>query len=271
MLLKRKRTRSSCLRKVSRIKSLLTTFHIPSLLCFIFWLLPGNAEGQVIRKIPVQFKAPDGLTITADLYKSRKVYPYIILLHREGSSKAEFDSIVNRFAKLNYNCLVPDLRSGANLGYSKNLTAEAAREEGYSQSIEDASNDILGALAYLSNLTGKGIILAGSASSATLSLIIAKNSKQVKAVAAFSPGDYFPVTMPLKTVLESYPKPVYISCTAEEYSYFSSLPGLPAPGMVLFKPFSGPGKRGTEALLKENPTSNEYWLSVLIFFKSLQK
>jgi dienelactone hydrolase len=232
--------------------------------------LPENITAQVIRKSKINFNAADSLLVTADVYQSRKSNPYVILLHQEESSRGEFDSIASRFIKMNYNCMAVDLRSGNNRGFVKNETALRAREAGYSFSLIDASIDIDAAIDFLYHYSGKKISLFGSKSSATLALIAGRDNDHVKAVIAFSPGEYFSPEFELKNVLSNYPKPVFIACTDEEYLYLSDIEGLSGNGKILFKPASGGGASGTNALMKENPSRDEYWLSLLIFFKSLQ-
>ena len=98
----------------------------------------------------------------------------------------------------------------------------------------------------------------------------ARLDENVKAIVAFSPGEYFEPEYKLKTILTNYPKPLFVGCTALEFTYFSDIEGFPGTDNVLFKPTSGEGMHGTRALLRENLSRDEYWLSLLIFFKSLQ-
>ncbi len=231
--------------------------------------LPGFISAQVIRKTEIEFQASDGLLITANLYQSRKSNPYIILLHQEQSSKGEFDPIVYRFIKMNYNCMAVDLRSGDDREFEKNKTAARAKEAGYKVSISNASKDIEASIEYLSKLSSKEISLFGSASSGSLALMAGKNNENVNAVVAFSPGEYPGPENELKSILANYPKPVFVAVTSEELPYLSDIEGFPGNNRLLFKPTTGKGLRGTRALLKENPTRDEYWLSLLLFFKSL--
>jgi len=232
--------------------------------------LPGTISAQVIRKTEIEFKAADGLLITANLYQSRKSNPFIILLHQELSSKGEFDPIVYRFIKMNYNCMAVDLRSGADVSFEKNKTAARAKEEGYLLSINHALTDIEAAIDYLSDFSGKEISLFGSASSGSLALLAGRNNENVNAVVAFSPGEYLSPENDLKSILANYPKPVFVAVTTEEKPYLSDIEGFPGNNKVLFNPTTGKGLRGTRALLKENPTRDEYWLSLLLFFKSIK-
>jgi dienelactone hydrolase len=232
--------------------------------------VPASISAQVIRKSKISFKASDGLMITADLYQSRKSNPYILLLPQEQSCRGEFDSIASLFIKMNYNCMAVDLRSGDNFRFVKNETAIRAREGGFANSLNAASKDIEAAIDYLYQSTGNKISLFGSASSASLALIVGRDNDHVKAIVAFDPGEYFLPEYELKSVLANYPKPLFIACTPDEYFYLSGIEGFTGPDIILFRSTSQEGIRGTNALLKENPARDEYWLSLLIFFKSLQ-
>ncbi len=260
---------SSCLQKQfwSRVHS--KTYAIILIAFLVILFFPYTASAQLMRKSHVNFYAPDSLLISADLYVSHKLNPYIILLHQEKSCKAEFDSVAPRFIKMNYNCLAVDLRSGDNLGFYKNETAQRAREGGYYHSLMDAILDIEGAVNYLSQFGEENINLFGSASSASLALIYGRDNPKVRAVVAFSPGEYFSPEYEIKTVLNNYPKPVFIGCTPAEFEYLSDIEGFPEHDKVIFKPSTGKGLRGTAALLSENTSRDEYWLSLLIYFKSL--
>jgi dienelactone hydrolase len=225
---------------------------------------------QLYRKSEVSFKATDGLEVSADLYQSDKSNPYIILFHQEQSCKGEFDSIAPRFIKMNFNCMAVDLRSGNDVGFSKNLTAQRARENGYQCSLTDAIKDIEGSIIYLNQLSEQKVSLYGSASSGSLALFSGRTNDLVKAVVAFSPGDYFSPEIDFKKVVENYPKPLFIACTKDEYPYLSGISGLPGQDRFLFQPTHGNGLRGTQALTKFNPERDEYWLQLLLFFKSLK-
>jgi len=232
--------------------------------------LPELLNGQLIRKSEVSFDASDGLTVTANLFHSKKSNPYIILFHQELSSKGEFDSIASRFIKMNYNCLAVDLRSGDNLGFAKNETAARAKEGSYPLGLLDAAKDMEAAIDFLFEFSGKKVSLFGSASSASLAAIVGRDNEHVKAVVAFSPGEYFAPESELKNILANYPKPLFVAGTAAEFVYLSEIEGFPGHDRILFKPTRGEGLRGTSALLKENPSRDEYWLSLLLFFRSLQ-
>ena len=83
---------------------------VAGILLLLLQAIPAGA--QIIRKSKVTFFSSDSLSITADHYFSKKTNPCILLFHTENSSRGEFDSIAGRFARMQYNCLAVDLRSG---------------------------------------------------------------------------------------------------------------------------------------------------------------
>lgn len=237
---------------------------------FIGSLLPKTVSAQIVRKSHITLMASDSLVIDADKYQSKKSFPYLILLHQEESSKEEFDSLIPHFVKMNLNCLAINLRSGNSMGYFKNETASRARENGIPSSFLDASRDIDAAIKYLYEATGKPVSLFGSESSATLALLNGKNNDHVRAIVAFNPGDYFAPEYSLKNILDNYTKPFFIATSENEFDSFQNLTVKSESDKVIFKSSSSIDIRGSKALLKQNPNQNEYWLSLLLFFRSLQ-
>ena len=244
---------------------ILSIFIIAVLLVILF------TSFRIIRKKTVRFKAEDGLLITANHFFSKKSSPYILLLHQEQSSRGEFDSIAGRFVKMNYNCLAIDLRSGFKHGFVDNETAKNFIKNGKPANILESLRDIKAAIDYIWNLSGEDVILFGSGSAASLALIEGKENKHVKAIIAFSPGEYFRPGIDMKTFLSGYPKSVYIGTSDQEFNYIQDMfSGMDGKNKIVFRPNFGHVSRGTSALLRSNPTHDEYWLSLLIYFKSLK-
>lgn len=209
--------------------------------------------------------------ITADHYFSNKSLPYIILLHQELSSRGEFDSIAERIVKTGYNCLAVDLRNGQKFGFVENKTYKSAQEENISYQVMDALKDISASIEYAWDLSGQEVILLGSGTSASLALIEGKTNEHIRAVIALSPGEYFRPELDMKTFLTGYSKRTFVACTDIEYPFvFEMFSGMDDKYKTIFKPGSGQGARGTMALHNENPTRDEYWLSLLLFLRSIR-
>lgn len=259
------------LRNLLRFNDPGSTFKTISIFFLTVLLIILFTSFKIIRKKLVQFNAEDEITVTANHYFSKKSSPYILLFHQEGSSRGEYDSIAERFVKMGYNCLSVDLRSGLKFGFVENETAKSLQVKGKSAEGLESLMDIKAAIDYIWNLSGQNMILLGSASSASLVLIEGKTNEHVKAVIAFSPGEYFRPALDMKSFLTAYPKSVFVGCSDQEFNYIQDMfSGMDSNNKIIFRPTFGPGARGTAALLRENPTRDEYWLSLLIYFKSIR-
>lgn len=237
----------------------------------IIALISFLASPPAIKK-KVTFEASDGLEITADLYVEHEEYPYILLLHQAESSRGEYNEIAFKLAKLRYNCLAVDLRSGNNSNYISNETARRAREQKMNPSYLDTKIDIMAAIDYAYSLNHKEVILLGSSYSASLSLLIGKDHPKVSAVIAFSPGEYFGDDLRMETEIDTFAKPLFVAGTQFEVPYIKDmLKNLPEESMTLFEPKSSMGEHGSKALWDENASKDEYWLVLLFFFNSIKQ
>ena len=220
----------------------------------------------------VTFQTSDGLTITADLYISSTNNPYIILLHQAGYSRGEYREIAPKLANLGYNCLAVDQRSGGEVNYINNETAELAKENNISSSYLDVKTDIKAAIDFVKQRSTKPIVLWGSSYSASLSLMLAPEELKVGALVVFSPGEYFNTDDFVKSKISKISVPVLaLSSKSENPDLAKLLSVVKKPLVTIFKPLKGEGKHGSSALWESNPTNKEYWMAVTIFFSKLKK
>lgn len=237
-------------------------------------LLTGLAMSLLLNqglKEKVSFESEDGVLITADHYLINQEYPYIVLFHQAGSSRGEFNEIAEKLMMLRYNCLAVDLRSGDNANFVKNETAVNAHESSKPTRFIDARQDIRAAIDYAFGLNPKEIILLGSSYSASLVMIEGGHNEHVKAIIAFSPGEYFGDDLRMEASLDSIPKPIFIAATQHESSYVKQMVGhLSEDSYVLFQP-EGEGVHGARALWEDNASKDEYWLALLLFINNLNK
>jgi dienelactone hydrolase len=235
--------------------------------CFLFLvglLLPATGQKKV------SFKATDGLSVTADLYLKNPEQPFILLFHQSNYSRGEFNEIAPKLLNLNYNCLSVDLRSGGEVNFVENETALQANQEKIQHGMLDAKADIQAAIEYAGKFNDHPVILFGSSYSASLSLIIANGNSNVKAVIAFSPGEYFRPRLIVKEVLKGFDKKVFVASTHAEYNYLiKMLDEIPENEKTLFTPENSQGTHGAKALWESSDASQEYWLALFMFFKRL--
>lgn len=236
------------------------------LLSLLLFLLVISALAQE----KVTFKASDGLTVTADLYQINPDRPFIILLHQGGYSRGEYKEIARKLLKFGYNCLAVDLRSGGEVNYIQNQTALRAVQKAVPNDYLSARNDIEAAINWVKVRNEKPVVLFGSSFSASLSLLIAKDNPDVKAVITFSPGEFFNPQISVKDSISGLNKPVFAAASNREYSYLKELFSLvPSINKSIFAPSKG-GEHGSKALWNNNPNHQEYWLALTMFFSKIK-
>ncbi len=219
----------------------------------------------------VVFKASDSLDVVAHLYEIDPSFPYIILFHQGNYSKGEFKDIAISLLKLKYNCLAVDLRYGGSINSVPDETAINAKDEKVFRSMYDARLDIEAAIYYVYEKSKQEMVLLGSSYSATLALKIGKDNPKVKAIIAYSPGEFFRNEFLIHDALKGIDKPVYVAGTQLEYPYLKRLTeNVPKNKLVVFQPQNDDGKHGAKALWKTDEVSKEYWLSLLMFINSLK-
>ncbi|MCK5137574.1 MAG: dienelactone hydrolase family protein [Bacteroidales bacterium] len=236
----------------------------------VFVLTLVLSSFNVIKKNTITFASADGLEVTADQYIIDNDNPYILLFHEQESSRGEFETIARRLCKMNYSCLAVDLRNGGNKCFVSNETAKRCRESKCPAAVNDIELDMVAAIEYAFNKSNHPVILLGSGANGSLSLKVAKENNNVRAVVALSPGEYFLPDINVKDTITGLKKPVFITSSLSEFSYVSQLAsGVEEQYITLFEPQLGEGGRGTVALSAENDNNSEYWLALLLFFKDL--
>jgi len=241
---------------------------IISAVCFIW--LEGSVFAQGVKST-VSFYSSDSLLITADEYVISDTLPYLVLFHEQGSSRGEFSEIIDRFQKMNFNCLAADIRNGGNSNYLPNQTARRSRSESRSRSIDAVSSDIEAAIAYATEKSSQNVILLGAGANGSLVLKAAMEQEQVKAAVALSPGEFFLPVFSTEETISGIRKPLLITASRMEHPYMVQLmSNVEEEYKTIFVPETSEGERGSAALLSQNPSYSEYWLAILLFFKELR-
>lgn len=236
---------------------------------FFIWS-DGTAYAQA-GKSEVTFYSSDSLLITADEYVTSDILPYLVLFHEQGSSRGEFSEIIDRFQKMNFNCLAADIRNGGNSNFIPNQTARRSRSENMSRSIDAVSSDIEAAIAYAAEKSSQSVILLGAGANGSLVLKAAMEQEQVKAAVALSPGEFFLPVFSTEEAISGIRKPLLITSSRMEHPYLVQLmSNVEEEYKTIFVPETSEGERGSAALLSDNPSNSEYWLAILLFFKDLQ-
>ena len=227
------------------------------------------AKQELIKAVykTVKFKSLDDLEITADYYKVANAKGLILLCHRSHSNRAEYREIAPKLNKLGFSCFAIDQRSGMNVFTEINQTSSLAKAKGLATGYLDAKQDIESAIEYCFKENGnKQIILCGSSYSASLALIIAQKSNKVKAVLAFSPGEYLKGIV-LKDEIKNIKTPIFVTCTKKEIAKIEHLFEFVSPNSVSFFKAKVDGFHGAKTLWQSVNGFEQYWLALNNFLK----
>ena len=216
----------------------------------------------------IEFKAPDGLMITADSYEIIPGIRYILLCHQARFSRGEYIETAKKFNALGFNCLAIDQRNGEVCNQITNETAKRAKKQKMKCGYLDAMQDIIAAINYIHKKSGQKIILLGSSYSASLALLIGNKNENIEAVIAFSPGEYFD-GINLKDEIKGMQKPVFVTSSKAEANQVSLLMEGVIANKSIFAP-TADGDHGSKVLWGSNGDSkNEYWNALKRFLGNL--
>src|SRR6056297_1551314 len=227
--------------------------------------------GERYRYERVEFKAPDGLLVNAYLYEVGKGKPVILLCHQAGYNRMEYADIAPKLNEMGYNCLAIDQRSGGNFAGEQNISAARAEENGLKHEMVDAQQDLKAAIDFLHKRYKKEVILWGSSYSSSLALLEGVSNDKVKAIIAFSPGDYFGDAVPsLGTIFTKADKPFLVTSSKSESEALTTLIGdvKLGEGQSQFIPRSE-GFHGSRALWTGQKGADEYWNAVTTFLNKI--
>lgn len=179
------------------------------LLCasLAFGAAPSRAD---VPASPVIFQAADGVKVHGDYYAAPRPKALILLFHQAGSSKDEYRNIAPRLVRDGFSALAIDQRSGGSL-FGRNETAAGFGKE---TSYLDAAKDLDAAIAWARNRK-LPIVLWGSSYSAALVFLEAAKQPDIKAVLAFSPGEYLGDGMPVHQAAARLRMPQYVTSASE--------------------------------------------------------
>ena len=218
----------------------------------------------------VNFEAPDGVSIAADLYHKSLAAeaPMIVLCHQAGWSRGEYRQIAPRLNELGYQCLAIDQRSGGKVNAVVNETHRQAVAQKKTTEFVDAEKDIIAAIKWTrKNYPESKLILWGSSYSSSLTLRIAgENPELVNGAMAFSPGEYFGGQGKgghwIENSAAKIKVPVFITSAKEEAVRWRAIfDAIPAVGKTSYVPKTD-GNHGARALWTQFEDHTGYWSAV---------
>lgn len=231
---------------------------------------PG-ALGEKYLPTKVEFTAPDGLTISGNLYEIDKNKPIILLMHQAGYNRIEYADIAPKLNELGYNCLAMDLRSGGDFAGKPNNTNTRAIEKGLQPKMIDAQQDVVAAINYLHKKYNQKVIVWGSSFSSSLALLEGHDNDKVKGIISFSPGDYFgDEATSLNAVFSKITKPYLVTSSKAEVETLKALisNSNQSEHQQQFIPTSN-GFHGSRALWEGQKGAEEYWTVVKAFLSKI--
>ncbi|UII26308.1 dienelactone hydrolase family protein [Fulvivirga maritima] len=247
-------------------------------LSLILWsqLVFNYNQSVGVKKELLHFKSSDGVEMSADFYFVRKsTSPLIILFHQAGWSRGEYLEIAPKLNALGYSCLAVDLRSGGAVNDVQNETNINALKASKNTRYVDAYQDMQAAVKYGSSRLTKGkLIVWGSSYSSSLALKLAgEMSDKVDAVIAFSPGEYFSSQGVGRDYITSgasrVTQPVFVtSARSEKNNWWGMYVSIPSEEKQYYLPETA-GNHGAKALWSEYADSDEYWMALSGFLKSI--
>lgn len=216
----------------------------------------------------VMLRAGDGLTVFARRYDAKKPKALILLFHQAGSSKDEYATIAPRLAKAGYSSLAVDARVGGTL-FGPNETAAALTTK-----VEylEAQKDLQAALTWAEQ-QNLPIVIWGSSYSASLVFPLAQvNPDKVKAILAFSPGEYFDDKTMVQQAAATATVPVFITSasTPDEIAAAGKIAAaVPGGRAQQYVPKVGVHGSSTLIAAKDPGGAEDNWRAVMDFLKKV--
>lgn len=222
----------------------------------------------------ITIESADGIKIHADIYdtNSDENLPVILLFHQAGYSRGEYRLIAPILNELGYTCISIDQRSGNKVNGIINETHLQAVKNDLSTKYIDALPDLRATVDYaLKNYPDRKVILWGSSYSSSLIFILGTEyKKQVKALLAFSPGEYFTYKdKKIKDYARLVECPVFITSSESEKKDWESIYKAINTKKHSYLP-DFKGKHGSKALWKSNQGHEKYWNEVKQFLKEIR-
>ena len=214
----------------------------------------------------VTLTARDGVTVFGDYYAAPRPRALIVLFHQAGSSAGEYRTIAPRLVAAGYSALAIDQRSGGGM-YGPNRTVAKL---GKSADYLEARPDMQAALDWAAAKRVPVAIWGSSYSAALVFPLAAANPGKVKAVLAFSPGEYFDDKTLVSRAATKVTTPVYVTSAldARDVTRADSVFNATAStARTRYVPKAGVHGSSTLIAAKNPAGAETNWTSVLAFLK----
>ncbi len=228
----------------------------------------GQAQDAPMQ--PITLTAADGAHVFGYLYPAKHPKALILLFHQAQSNAGEYAPIAPRLVAAGYSALAIDQRSGAARFGSANQTVLRLGRDG--AAYLEAQQDLEAAVQYGIG-TALPLAILGSSYSSSLAFLVAAKHADIKAVLAFSPGEYFDTPDLVRRAAAKVNTPVFITSAkdADEIKEAAAIfQAVASPLKMQFVP-SVAGVHGASTLRADsNPRgSEENWTALLKFLHVL--
>lgn len=214
-------------------------------------------------------KAADGVAAFGEFHRAERPRALLLVFHQAGSNRAEYSTIAPRLVKQGFSVLAIDQRSGGTLFGHKNQTVSRL---GQSTSYLEANKDLDAALTWAVGQKLPVLVWGSSYSAALVFLLAASHPTEVKAVLAFSPGEYLGKPDLVRVAAGKVTAPVFITSSMDVQEIAdakSILNATPSKAKTQFIPMEA-GVHGSSTLRGDRNAkgSAENWAAVLAFLNA---
>ncbi|OAN66882.1 alpha/beta hydrolase [Sphingomonas sp. TDK1] len=225
---------------------------------------PVENQGPISAE-PVTLRAADGVKVAGVYTKAFKPKALVLLFHQAESSKDEYALLSPQLAQAGYSSLRIDQRAGGTL-FGGN---ETVRMLGHSASYAEARRDLDAAFAWAQQQKLPIILWGSSYSAALIFPLASEHPGQVKALLAFSPGEYLDEKGAVARAAAKVEAPIFVTSAQdgkEEDAARTILAASPSKQKTQFVPRLG-GVHGSSTLLRtKNPDgAQEAWRATMAF------
>lgn len=233
-------------------------------------LLVVTAFPATASPTPVSLQAVDGVQVAGAYYRALHPKALILLFHQAGSGKGEYATIAPRLVSAGYSALAIDQRSGGSL-FGRNSTVARL---GHSASFADAARDLEAAFAWGRKQHLPIIVWGSSYSSALVFQLAASHPGMIRAVLAFSPGEYLDTKGAVAEAARRVGAPIYVTSASDKGEITAAKTILAAsPSRVKRQYVPATGVHGSSTLLvSRNPKgAAANWRPVLSFIAAFSR
>ncbi|NLS25968.1 hypothetical protein S2M10_09480 [Sphingomonas sp. S2M10] len=231
---------------------------------------PAENRGPISAD-PVTLTAADGVKIAGVYTRAAKPKALLLLFHQAESSKDEYALLAPQLAQAGYSSLRIDQRAGGTL-FGVN---ETVRMLGHSASYAEAKQDLDAAFAWARQQKLPILLWGSSYSAALIFPLAAAHPGQVRALLAFSPGEYLDDKGAVARAASQVRVPIFVTSARdgqEEDAARKILKASPATQKTQFVPRLG-GAHGASTLLRtKNPDgAQEAWRATMAFLDEVTR